>query len=46
MFVSFFQREDVEATVELTAYTGVAAFNIGYGAETCCSSFGISGSGS
>ena len=40
-----FQTENVDATVELTAYTGVAAFNIGFGAKTCCSSFGISGSG-
>ena len=30
--------------MELTAYTGVAAFDIGFGAKTCCSSFGISGS--
>ena len=36
-----FQREDVHATVELTAYTGVAAFNIGFGAKTACSSFQI-----
>ena len=28
-------------TVELTAYTGVAAFNIGFGAKTACSSFQI-----
>ena len=34
----------MDATVELTAYTGVAAFNIGFGARTCCSSFVISGS--
>ena len=40
-----FQQEEVDATVELTAYTGVAAFNIGFGAKTCCSSFSISGSG-
>ena len=39
-----FQQEDVDATVELTAYTGIAAFNIGFGAKTCCSSFSISGS--
>ena len=26
---------DVDATVELTAYTGIAAFNIGFGAKTC-----------
>ena len=41
-----FQQEDVDATVELTAYTGIAAFNIGFGAKTCCSSFSISGTGS
>ncbi len=41
-----FQEEGVDATVELTAYTGVAAFNIGFGARTACSSFGISGNGS
>ena len=29
-----FQQEGVAATVELTAYTGVAAFNIGFGART------------
>ena len=34
-----FQREAVDASVELTAYTGVAAFNIGFGAKTACSSF-------
>ena len=37
-----FQEQDVDAAVELTAYTGVAAFNIGLGAKTACSSFGIS----
>ena len=36
-----FQREGVAASVELTAYTGVAAFNIGFGAKTACSSFHI-----
>ena len=36
-----FQKEGVEATVELTAYTGVAVFNIGFGAETACSVFRI-----
>ena len=36
-----FQREDVDASVELTAYTGVAAFNIGFGAKTACSSFKV-----
>ena len=40
-----FQLEDVDATVELTAYSGIAAFNIGFGAKTCCSSFSISGTG-
>ena len=29
-----FQEEAVDATVQLTAYTGVAAFNIGFGART------------
>ena len=37
-----FQTAGVAATVELTAYTGVAAFNIGFGAKTACSSFQIS----
>ena len=27
--------------MELTAYTGVAAFNIGFGAKTACSAFNI-----
>jgi len=36
-----FQKEAVPATVELTAYTGVAAFNIGFGAKTSSSSFQI-----
>ena len=36
-----FQQELVDVTVELTAYTGVAAFNIGFGARTACSSFHI-----
>ena len=36
-----FQRAGVDATVELTAFTGVAAFNIGFGAKTACSSFHI-----
>ena len=36
-----FQDEGVLATVELTAYTGVAAFNIGFGAKTACSAFRI-----
>ena len=38
-------RTDVDAAVELTAYTGIAAFNTGFGATTCCSSFSISGCG-
>lgn len=36
-----FQTAGVKATVELTAYTGDAAFNIGFGANTACSSFQI-----
>ena len=36
-----FQREKVDASVELTAYTGVAAFNMGFGAKTACSSFQV-----
>ena len=36
-----FQKEAINATVELTAYTGVAAFNIGFGAKTACSAFRI-----
>ena len=36
-----FQRENVDASIELTAYTGVAAFNIGLGARTAVSSFRI-----
>ena len=36
-----FQTEGVDATVELTAYTGVAAFNIGFGAKTACTAFRI-----
>ena len=35
------QRENVDASIELTAYTGVAAFNIGLGARTAVSSFRI-----
>ena len=34
-----FQKEGVSATVELIANTGVAAFNIGFGAKTACSAF-------
>ena len=36
-----FHEQGVSATIELTAYTGVAAFNIGFGAKTACSSFKI-----
>ena len=36
-----FQQEQVDAKVQLTAYTGVAAFNIGFGAKTACSAFQI-----
>jgi len=36
-----FAKANIGATVELTAYTGVAAFNIGLGAKTCCSSFQV-----
>ena len=35
------QRAKVPAKIELTAYTGVAAFNIGFGARTACSAFRI-----
>ena len=36
-----FQKAGVKANVELTAYTGVAAFNIGFGAKTTSSCFQI-----
>jgi hypothetical protein len=36
-----FQKRNVDAKIELTAYTGVAAFNIGFGAKTAVSSFKI-----
>ena len=36
-----FYKSGVLAKVELTAYTGVAAFNIGFGARTVCSAFQI-----
>ena len=36
-----FKRRGTPATVELTAYTGVAAFNIGFGARTACSAFQV-----
>ena len=36
-----FKKRQVPAKVELTAYTGVAAFNIGFGARTACSAFQV-----
>ena len=36
-----FKESGVPARIELTAYTGVAAFNIGFGARTTCSSFQV-----
>ena len=36
-----FKQEGVPAKIELTAYTGVAAFNIGFGARTACSAFQV-----
>ncbi len=36
-----FKRRGLPAKVELTAYTGVAAFNIGFGARTACSAFQV-----
>ena len=36
-----FKNNQIAATVQLTAYTGVAAFNIGFGARTVCSAFQI-----
>ena len=36
-----FLKRGVPAKVTLTAYTGVAAFNIGFGARTACSAFQI-----
>ena len=36
-----FQELGIDGTIELTACTGVAAFNIGFGAKTACSSFQI-----
>ena len=35
------QEEDIDVSVQLTAYTGVAALNLGFGATTACSSFHI-----
>ena len=37
----YFQEQAVAATIELTAYTGVAAFNLGFGARTSCSGFQV-----
>ncbi len=36
-----FRRENINARIQLTAYTGVSAFNIGFGARTAPSAFGI-----
>ena len=36
-----FYKRKVDAKVSLTAYTGVAAFNIGFGARTACSAFHV-----
>ena len=36
-----FKKRHSTAKVELTAYTGVAAFNIGFGARTACSAFQV-----
>ena len=36
-----FQEEKIDAQIELVAYTGVAAFNIGFGAKTACSAFQV-----
>ena len=36
-----FEKRGLSAKVELTAYTGVAAFNIGFGARTACSAFQV-----
>ena len=36
-----FMKRGIPAKVELTAYTGVAAFNIGFGARTACSAFQV-----
>ena len=36
-----FENKHLTAKVELTAYTGVAAFNIGFGARTACSAFQV-----
>ena len=36
-----FRQADIPATVALTAYTGVAAFNMSFGAKTACSTFQI-----
>ena len=34
-------KRNILAKVELAAYTGVAAFNIGFGARTACSAFQV-----
>ena len=36
-----FKQRFVPARVELTAYTGVAAFNMRFGARTACSAFQV-----
>ena len=36
-----FQEAKIDAAIELTAFTGAAAFNIGFGAKIACSSFSI-----
>ena len=36
-----FRQADIPATVALTAYTGVAAFNMSFGAKTACSTFQV-----
>ena len=38
---ALFKNRGIPAKVELTAYTGVAAFNIGFGARTACSAFQV-----
>ena len=40
-FRAVFSEANVPCKIELTAYTGVAAFNIGFGARTTCSAFQI-----
>ena len=36
-----FRQAEIPATVALTAYTGVAAFNMSFGAKTACSTFQV-----